>query len=326
MKVEDLNEVKEQLKFAGIKLDLDKEIVQLLENDQPKSVIKFDAETETKDKLVVDLKFGKSEKTHKHYLNSFHIKMTKPDGSVMEQTFYQNFGANITFKEGINLMHGRSVYKTGLVGQEKEKYNAWLQLDVTKATTNGDYKYHRYTDSFGFDLEAKLQERGYKQMQVEEGKENYFVNAIKKGDRVLGTRNEEGREIKEYVEANPKWKTINVYDLNHKRQLINAPAAQTSEDGNVAQNQKTGEMKEDPSRQSQDSGSSEPSTSKGEQTPDLLTAMEMLINKENPSQKEQDKSVGKDNHKGQVDSQSSSAEKNDKSSGKRRGNRRSMSA
>lgn len=230
MNEQDVKDLQEQIKFSGFQEDFTKEVKALLKKDRPQSSIKTEKTMENDDHLAVTLNFGKSEKTNKHYLNNYHVKMTKENGEVMEQTFYRNFGSSISMKEAYNLMNGRAVYKTNLIGQDGELYNAWLQLDRTKADKNGNYKYHKFHDNYGFDVEAKLTERGYTQMNVT-GDENYFVNAIKKGDMVLATRQENGQEIKEYVEANPRFKDLKVYDLNFKRQSLQKKESENIETG-----------------------------------------------------------------------------------------------
>ncbi|MBX2942733.1 MAG: hypothetical protein KF860_10330 [Cyclobacteriaceae bacterium] len=230
MNEQDVKDLQEHIKFSGFQEDFTKEIKALLKKDRPQSSIKTEKTMENHDHLAVTLNFGKSEKTNKHYLNNYHVKMTKENGEVMEQTFYRNFGSSISLKEAYNLMNGRAVYKTNLMGQGEKPYNAWLQMDFTKADKNGNYKYHKFHDNYGFDLEAKLTERGYTQMNVT-GDENYFVNAIKKGDIVLATRQENGQEIKEYVEANPRFKDLKVYDLNFKRQSLQKKESENIETG-----------------------------------------------------------------------------------------------
>lgn len=258
--LKDLNELKEQVMYTGFQENLDNELQQLIAEDLPKSQITKEKVMDNQDHLAVDFNFGKSEKTGKHYLNNFHIKMTKPNGEVTEQTFYRNFGNNITFKEAYNLLNGRAVYKTGLVNKEEERYNAWLQLDFTKADKHGNYKYQKYHDGYGFDVEAKLKERGYKQMAFT-GEDNYFVSSVKKGDCVLGTRTVDGNEIKEYVEANPRFKTINVYDLNHKRQLLNKKESEEmGTDQKVSQNQSESQGEKQAESQQQSNGTAKRST------------------------------------------------------------------
>lgn len=230
MNEQDVKDLQEQIKFSGFQEDFTKEIKALLKKDRPQSAITTEKVMDNNDNLAVTLNFGKSEKTNKHYLNNYHVKMTKENGEVMEQTFYRNFGSSISLKEAYNLMNGRAVYKTNLIGQDGERYNAWLQLDRTKADKNGNYKYHKFHDNYGFDVEAKLTERGYTQMNVT-GDENYFVNAIKKGDIVLATRQENGQEIKEYVEANPRFKDLKVYDLNFNRQSLLKKESENIETG-----------------------------------------------------------------------------------------------
>ena len=55
-----------------------------------------------------------------------------------------------------------------------------------------------------------------KELETPKYKED-LMDSIKKGNRQSVTFVKDGNEIKQYVEANPQFKTINVYDSNMKR-------------------------------------------------------------------------------------------------------------
>jgi hypothetical protein len=132
----------------------------------------------------------------------------------MEQTFYVNKGG-ITMKEAYNLMEGRAVYKD-LTNKEEQIYKAWVQLDFKEADTNGNFKLNHYHQNYGYDLETALSKHPIKELQNPEYKK-YLIDSLKKGNLQSATFIKDGNENKQYIEANPQFKTINVYDDNKQR-------------------------------------------------------------------------------------------------------------
>ena len=133
----------------------------------------------------------------------------------LEQTFYINKGSNITMKEAYNLMEGRSVNKD-LTSKEGEVYNSWVQMDFKQSETNGNFKLNHYHQNYGYDLEAALSKHPIKELETPKYKED-LINSLKKGNLQSATFLKEGNEIKQYIEASPQFKTINIYDNNMKR-------------------------------------------------------------------------------------------------------------
>ncbi|OYX81564.1 MAG: hypothetical protein B7Y83_17100, partial [Flavobacteriales bacterium 32-34-25] len=77
-------------------------------------------------------------------------------------------------------------------------------------------KLNQYHQNYGYDLENALSKHPIKELETPKYKED-LMDSIKKGNRQSVTFVKDGNEIKQYVEANPQFKTINVYDSNMKR-------------------------------------------------------------------------------------------------------------
>ncbi|OYX82756.1 MAG: hypothetical protein B7Y83_13725, partial [Flavobacteriales bacterium 32-34-25] len=91
-----------------------------------------------------------------------------------------------------------------------------VQMDFKEADTNGNFKLNQYHQNYGYDLENALSKHPIKELETPKYKED-LMDSIKKGNRQSVTFVKDGNEIKQYVEANPQFKTINVYDANMKR-------------------------------------------------------------------------------------------------------------
>ena len=89
-------------------------------------------------------------------------------------------------------------------------------MDFKEADTNGNFKLNQYHQNYGYDLENALSKYPIKELETPKYKED-LMDSIKKGNRQSVTFLKDGNEIKQYVEANPQFKTINIYDANMTR-------------------------------------------------------------------------------------------------------------
>ena len=159
----------------------------------------------------------------------------------LEQTFYINKGSNITMKEAYNLIEGRSVNKD-LTSKEGEVYNSWVQMDFKQSESNGNFKLNHYHQNYGYDLEAVLSKHPIKELETPKYKED-LINSLKKGNLQSATFLKEGNEIKQYIEASPQFKTINIYDSNMKR-IDNRKAQEEKQSESQQTSEKQGSKKQ----------------------------------------------------------------------------------
>ncbi len=151
-----------------------------------------------------------------YFFNSYRVSLQKEgDPDKMEQTFYINKGNNITLKEAYNLMSGRSVNKD-LTNKEGQVFNAWIQMDFKQSTENGNFKLKHYHQNYGYDLEEALSKHPIRELTNPEFKNN-LIESLKKGNLQSATFQKDGVDQKQYIEASPQFKTINVYDSSMQR-------------------------------------------------------------------------------------------------------------
>jgi len=74
----------------------------------------------------------------------------------------------------------------------------------------------RFINGLGYNLESALSKHPIKQMDNTSHKED-LMNSLKKGNLQSATFVKDGQEVKHYIEANPQFKTLNVYDANRQR-------------------------------------------------------------------------------------------------------------
>lgn len=168
------------------------------------------------DTIGTTLNFKKSDQSDIYFFNSYQVNLHKDDSKeALQQTFYINKSNNITAKEAYNLMEGRSVNKD-LKNKEGEVYNSWLKLDFKESDTSGNFKINHYHQNYGYDLEASLQKHPIKELENPQYKED-LLNSLKKGNLQSVTFVMGDTEKKQFVEANPHFKTVNVYDGSMQR-------------------------------------------------------------------------------------------------------------
>ncbi|UCS95201.1 hypothetical protein KZP23_09420 [Echinicola marina] len=207
--------LKDQVKYTGFGEGLEDTLKQKIEQGQPEFKLQHQAQFGN-DKVDTTLNFSKSKQTDMYFFNSYQVSVLKENNpEPMQQTIYINKGNNLTLKEAYNLMEGRSVNKD-LTNKEGQLYTAWLQMDFKQSDDNGNFKMKHYHQNYGYDLEAVLAKHPIKELAHEEYRSN-LINSLKKGNLQSATFQREGSEQKQYIEANPRFKTINIYDSNMQR-------------------------------------------------------------------------------------------------------------
>ena len=207
--------LRDQLKYTGFGDALESELKEKMQKEEPNFTLTHNAQYGN-DTAAATLNFNKSKESDMYFFNSYKVELKKENSKEnLEQTFYINKGSNITMKEAYNLMEGRSVNKD-LTSKEGEVYNSWVQMDFKQSESNGNFKLNHYHQNYGYDLEAALSKHPIKELETPKYKED-LINSLKKGNLQSATFLKEGNEIKQYIEASPQFKTINIYDNNMKR-------------------------------------------------------------------------------------------------------------
>ncbi|MBN7817468.1 hypothetical protein [Algoriphagus pacificus] len=206
---ENIYELQDRLKYSGFGETMNKELEKQIKAKKNDFVLDMGKEVGDK-KLDYSLHFRRSDEG-KYYYNGFDAKLTLSDGKEQTHRFYQNQG--ISAKEALNLLEGRAVFKS-LFNKEGERYNAWLQLELGSKDEKGQHPVTQYHQNYGFKLEKAVSELPLRNMNSPE-QLDLLLYSLKKGNR--HEVDLEGNDSRFLLEANPKYKTMNVYDLSGKR-------------------------------------------------------------------------------------------------------------
>lgn len=218
MNEKNLEYLKENLKYLGfgekLNADLEKNIKQQPVEFKLNATGEFGKES-NKQLVNYSLDFKKSDQSDMYFLNRYKATLTNSDSDKeRSQTFYITKNTGITAKEAFNLLNGRSV-EARLTNKEGEKFKAWVQLDFEEKDRHDNYKTKQFHEKYGYELETVLNRYPIKELQTAEEKEK-LMKSLSKGNLQHVTFVKNGTEEKMFIEANPQYKTLNVYD--HKMQ------------------------------------------------------------------------------------------------------------
>ncbi|WP_339869420.1 hypothetical protein [uncultured Algoriphagus sp.] len=235
---ENIQELQDRLKYSGFGETLNKELEKQVKAKKSDFELNMSKEVGDK-KLEYGLHFRKSDEG-RYYYNGFDAKLSTPEGKEQSQRFYNNQG--VSAKEALNLLEGRAVFKS-LFNKEGERYNAWLQLDLGSKDEKGQHPVTQYHQNYGFKLEDAVQKLPLNNMGSPD-QLDLLLYSLKKGNRhevdIIGN------DSRFLLEANPKYKTMNVYNVEGKRLKIS--------DLNAAQDQVKAEAKKIPEAQRKSKG------------------------------------------------------------------------
>ena len=245
LKIKTMNEqnmqyLKDNIKYMGFGEGLQGELEKQLKIGNPDFQLQFKGEMNKKP-FEATLNFRKSDTTDMYFFNSYHAKMERSNGESKEQTFYLDKGKGITAKEAFNLLEGRAVYKE-LNNKAGESYHAWVQLDFGTKDKHNNNEVKQFHENYGYDLRAAVGKLAVSELGDPE-KEKSLMQSLQKGNVQSVSVEQNGGAVKMFIEANPQFKTVNVYDASMKRvqkedmaqyqskQLVNEPAQGLRNDG-----------------------------------------------------------------------------------------------
>lgn len=206
MNEKNLEGLKSNLRNLGFGDGLNEQLEKNIKEQKPEFNLTHQIEYNNR-KINFDLSFRAGEQKEMYFFNRY--KATLNDQPDRSQTFYLDRGNGVTTKEAFNLLEGRAVNKD-LTNKEGEKYNAWVQLDLSKKEENGNYKLNRYHENYNFNFKAEVDKLILKPMTSD--LEKQFIKSLEKGNVQSAVFLKEGQEVKLFVEANPKERTLNLYD------------------------------------------------------------------------------------------------------------------
>lgn len=207
--------LKDGLKYLGFGEGLNKKLEEQLASGKPEFQMKTVNEY-GRDKVNYTLDFRKSDSSDMYFFNKYTASF-KPESESPEkaQTFYIKKNAGITAKEAYNLLNGRAVNKD-LTNHDGQQYNAWLQIDWNQKDDKGNHKFKTIHEAYGYDLDKELSKHPIKELNEPATKER-LMQSLERGNLHQVTFMKGDREDKMFIEANPQFKTVNIYDSRLKK-------------------------------------------------------------------------------------------------------------
>ncbi len=214
MNEKNLEYLKDNVKYMGFGDKQNEALEQHLKEGKDSFHLTFNTEVNKKP-FEAALQFRKSENSDMYFLNSYNASLQRSNGEKIEQTFYLNKGKGVTAKEAYNMLEGRAVYKE-LSNKAGEPYKAWIQLDFDNKDKNNNYEVKQFHENYGYDLKMALSKYAVSEMDGSE-KEKALVQSLQKGNIQSVSIEKDGSNHKIFIEANPQFKSVTLYDGQMKR-------------------------------------------------------------------------------------------------------------
>jgi hypothetical protein len=212
MNNDNLKYLMDNIKYMGFGEKLNTDLEQKMQ--EGKSDFQLTASVEfNKKSFEATLNFRKSDSTDMYFFNNYHASLEKNNGNKVEHTFYLNKGKGVTAKEAFNLLDGRAVYKD-LVTKDGAEYKAWLQLDFETRKDKG-FEVKQFHENYGYDLKEAVSKFAVAELKDPE-KEKALMTSLQKGNIQSVTIEKDGESHKMFMEANPQYKNVTLYDSNMK--------------------------------------------------------------------------------------------------------------
>ena len=220
-----LNYLKNQVKYLGLgeSPQLHKDLEKAVTSDEKKTDVRV--AYDNPDKLMkgntvsFDLHISKGDQGG-IFLNSYTANLTTKNGEERSQSFKVQKENNITAKEAINLLEGRSVKiehdKVDKETGELSRTESFIKLKLKDEKTEyGNYKYEWYNKNYGVDVDD-IMNKSKLTFANEEQKERVKKN-LEKGNITSVNFLHDNKEVNGFAVLNPQWKQLNLYDSSMNR-------------------------------------------------------------------------------------------------------------
>lgn len=213
MNNENLQYLMDNIKYMGFGETLKAELERNMGEGKGEFQLHFKAEINKKP-FEATLNFRKSDSTDMYFFNNYHASLEKSNGEKNDQTFYLNKGKGVTAKEAYNLLDGRAVHKD-LVTKEGQPYKAWVQLDFENKDKNNNFEVRQFHENYGYDLKAAVEKFAVAELN-DPDKAKALMQSLEKGNVQSVTIEKDGNSQKMFMEADPQYKKVTLYDSNMK--------------------------------------------------------------------------------------------------------------
>jgi hypothetical protein len=217
-----LDQLKNKLLFLGFGEGLNAELERQLKEGKPEFSLKASTEFGV-DKMEAVLNFRYAEKDGKenYFLNNYVATLVSAENTPSQFFYINNQGQSVTFKEACNLLNGRSVQKE-LVGKDSQTYRPWLKIDHESMDQKTGYpKLKQFGENYGYDLKEAIGRLPFKFLKYGDQLKT-IMKSLEKGNRPEVVLLKDNAELKVFIEANPQFKSLNMYDKDGNKMFYPA--------------------------------------------------------------------------------------------------------
>lgn len=208
----------DQLQAAGFPIDLQHPLSRTLESGAAEFQLDYPQTFET-GPVSVTLHFQKSNRSEFYFLTHFILSMDRMAATDTRRVPLQRFpvykNKSYTLREAYNLISGRAVHKS-FVNMQGSRYEVWVQLDFTQTDSQGNYRFEYFYQQYGYDLEAVVEKFPLRELE-NPAEKSRLLSALCQGERGKATLIAEAGASTCFLEANPKFKSLKVFDESMQR-------------------------------------------------------------------------------------------------------------
>lgn len=209
------NSINEKVQRIGFP-DLSEKIKNLIDKEQENFSVPLSYCINEKEKINHTLCFSKNAEGH-FELDGFKSSLQNNSSPEDSREYYFKNGLENNFKlnEVYNLLSGRSV----------EHNQSWFQLDFNDKDASGNYHLKEFRNDYSYDLEKTLKAVPLKEISNPYEMEK-LKNALRQGERAAAVLIKNERENQIYIEANPQFRSLNIYDQHFRKAEITSSKKQ----------------------------------------------------------------------------------------------------
>lgn len=223
----------DQVQRIGFK-DLSNQIDHQIKQGQEQFNIPVSYYINEKERLDHELSFSKDQSGKYQFVGyKTTLQNDLKPGENRSQYFKLQERNYVDTKQAYNLLAGRAVQKEG----------SWIQLDLNDKDATGNHRIKEFHSGYGYNLEKTLQQLPLKELS-NKNEADKLKDDLKQGNRLPVTLIKNGNEHRFYIEANPQFKSVNIYD-EHSRKITLSTALGNKTMETVKQIQKTNESQKE---------------------------------------------------------------------------------
>ncbi|TDE18078.1 hypothetical protein [Dyadobacter psychrotolerans] len=210
-----LTELKQALNVAGFG-NVFPRLEKQLQNGHQQFKIPVSHYVSVNQKMDYNLSFSR-DKQGQYRFENYQATLTK-EGKPAEtrsQVFSSHEAVNAL--QAKNLLEGRAIHKDNHFDLSGSQQPGWIKLDFNDKDPSGNHKLKEFNQGYGFDLEKVLKQLPIEKSDLENPQKQNLLLSLKDGNREQVLFNSQGRTYRISLEANPQFKTVDLFDENSKK-------------------------------------------------------------------------------------------------------------